>query len=263
MIDFLNSLDAEIFLALNGCHAAFFDSFMKLFSGRFIWIPMYAVALLIFLRGGNRKQTCIYLLALVAAIVLTDQVCATVIRPVVERMRPSNLLNPLSAFTHIVDGYRGGPYGFPSCHGANSFALVVFMALFVRRWKFTLFIVGWGLLNSYSRIYLGVHYPGDLLVGGLIGGLIGWLCYAIATYLCGPDATASRSALLSRPLFPAPSASAPTASSASVPLASSASAPSASSDRAALSWRRLTAPALMMCVFALTLCYIIIASLIR
>lgn len=209
------------------------------------------------------KQTCIYLLALVAAIVLTDQVCATVIRPVVERMRPSNPLNPLSASTHIVDGYRGGPYGFPSCHAANSFALVVFMALFVRRWKFTLFIVGWGLLNSYSRIYLGVHYPGDLLVGGLIGGLIGWLCYAIATYLCGPDATASRSALLSRPLYPAPSASAPTASSASVPLASSASAPSASSDRAALSWRRLTAPALMMCVFALTLCYIIIASLIR
>ena len=173
MIDFLNSLDAEIFLALNGCHAAFFDSFMKLFSGRFIWIPMYAVALLIFLRGGNRKQTCIYLLALVAAIVLTDQVCATEIRPVVERMRPSNPLNPLSAFTHIVDGYRGGPYGFPSCHAANSFALVVFMALFVRH-------------RLPFRAPLPTPLPGSLRLrphGFLCLGPLGFLCLGSLGFL--------------------------------------------------------------------------------
>ena len=68
-----------------------------------------------------------------------------------------------------MDGYRGGSYGFPSCHGSNSFALATVLALIVRRRRFTFFILSWALLNSYTRIYLGVHYPGDILTGALIG----------------------------------------------------------------------------------------------
>ena len=101
-----------------------------------------------------------------------------------ERLRPSNLSNPLSELTHIVNGYRGGSYGFPSCHAANSFALAVFAATMLRQRSFTIFILLWAVINCYSRVYLGVHYPGDLLVGAIIGSLIGYLCCraAISVY---------------------------------------------------------------------------------
>ena len=84
-----------------------------------------------------------------------------------------NLDNPLSAMVHVVDGYRGGSYGFPSCHAANSFAFAAAVALIVRSRRCSLFVFGWAVLNSYSRIYLGVHYPGDLFCGAVIGIIAG------------------------------------------------------------------------------------------
>lgn len=176
MTEFLNEIDTSIFLAINGAHSPFFDSFMTLFTGRFIWIPMYAMVLWILFRNRPRVAAVIYLLMLVAAIAITDQFCASVIRPAVERMRPSNPHNALSQFAYIVNEYRGGSYGFPSCHAANSFALASFLSLLVRRRGFSVFIVSWALLNSYSRLYLGVHYPGDLMAGALIGTAAGLLC---------------------------------------------------------------------------------------
>lgn len=177
MIEFLNSVDSQAFLFLNGLHIDIFDQGVKMFSGRFIWIPMYATILFILLRTCNVRQTVIYTCALALAIFLTDQTCATLIRPMVERLRPANVENPLSEFTHIVEGYRGGRYGFPSCHAANSFALAVFLSCMVKKRRFVFFIFSWAVLNSYSRIYLGVHYPGDLLVGGIIGAFFGWLTF--------------------------------------------------------------------------------------
>ena len=179
MIEFLNNIDTEIFLIFNGHHTVFLDRFMTLFTDRFIWVPMYAVVLVIMMRALPPRKALMYIVALVAAIALTDQTCATVIRPLVERLRPSNLDNPLSALTQIVGGYRGGSYGFPSCHAANSFALATFLALVVRRRGFVAFIMVWAAVNSYSRLYLGVHYPGDLFVGAVIGSGSAWLCYSI------------------------------------------------------------------------------------
>lgn len=183
MIEFLNNLDTSLFLAINGHHSPFFDSFMTLFTGRFIWVPMYVmVAWLLFYK--KRWQSGItYLICLALAITMTDQTCATIIRPMVERLRPSNIENALSSMTYIVDGYRGGSYGFPSCHAANSFALATFLILFVKRRSFTLFILSWAVINSYSRLYLGVHYPGDLLVGAIIGSFFGMMCYNFAHQL--------------------------------------------------------------------------------
>lgn len=181
MIEYLNNIDSQVFLFLNGLHLDEFDHAVKMFSGRFIWIPMYSTILFILLRTCTIRQVALYIAALAMAILLTDQTCATFIRPYVERLRPANLENPLSALTHIVDGYRGGRYGFPSCHAANSFALAVFLACMIRRRRFVIFIFGWAVLNSYSRIYLGVHYPGDLLVGGCIGSLFGWLTFVVAS----------------------------------------------------------------------------------
>lgn len=180
MIEFLNNLDTNLFLFLNGPHSAFFDTFMTLFTGRFIWVPMYIMVAWLLFHKKRWQEGITYLLCLALAITMTDQTCATIIRPVVERLRPSNIDNAISSMTYIVNGYRGGSYGFPSCHAANSFALASFLILFVRRRRFTAFILFWATVNSYSRLYLGVHYPGDLLVGGIIGSAFGILCYNFA-----------------------------------------------------------------------------------
>lgn len=182
MIDFLSQIDSQIFLFFNdGIRSSFLDHVMMLFTGRFIWVPMYIAIVVLFLRPQRWKGALILTVALAGAIALTDQTCATFIRPLVERLRPSNLENPLSAYAHVVNNYRGGAYGFPSCHAANSFALATFVCLVVRRRLFVAFICGWALLNSYSRLYLGVHYPGDLFVVALIGIFFGAVCYAAAS----------------------------------------------------------------------------------
>lgn len=98
-------------------------------------------------------------------------------------LRPSNPENPLSEMVHIVGGYRGGSYGFPSCHAANSFALASFLILLFANRKLSLFIFVWAVLNSYSRVYLGVHYPGDLLVGAIIGTAAGLAMAFAAGYV--------------------------------------------------------------------------------
>lgn len=176
MLDTLIDLDSQLLLFLNSFHTPFLDRFMMLFTGRFIWAPMYALILLLFFKKYNPLRAGVFVVMLVAAIALTDQTCATVLRPIFERL----LNNPLSEFVTVVDGYRGGRYGFPSCHAANSFALAIFLSLVVRRRGFTLVIFGWAMLNSYSRMYLGVHYPGDILVGATIGSFYGFICHRLA-----------------------------------------------------------------------------------
>lgn len=178
-MDFLTNLDTDIFLFFNSMHCEYMDRVMKLSSDRFVWVPMYAALLAALIRTYGWRRACLILLVTIAAITAADQLCATVIRPEVQRLRPANPANPLSALVHVVDGYRGGSYGFPSCHAANTFALVGLMLPLIRNVRFSVVLVFWALLNCYSRIHLGVHYPGDLLVGGIIGMTIGFICYLI------------------------------------------------------------------------------------
>lgn len=185
MIEFLNNIDTQVFLFFNGIHFAYLDKLMPMITAKFTWAPMYATILFVLFKGFHLHQGIALLLGIVVSIALADQICATVIRPAVERMRPSNLDNPLSSFVHIVNGYRGGRYGFPSCHAANSFALATIISLIVRYRRCTVFIFFWAILNSYSRIYLGVHYPGDLICGAIIGMVCGTLCYYVTCYLVG------------------------------------------------------------------------------
>lgn len=167
--DSILNADTDLFLAINQMNHSFFDRFMSVYSGKWVWIPMYASIFYVLLRNFNWKTVIGIVLGLTLTIVFADKVCAELIRPLFERMRPSNLNNPLSAFVHVVNNYRGGSYGFPSCHAANTFGLTFFLFLLFRRYVLTLFMLGWAVVTCYSRIYLGVHYPGDLFVGMLVG----------------------------------------------------------------------------------------------
>lgn len=176
----INDVDTDLLLWLNSAHNAFFDVFMMLFTGKWIWIPMYLSLAYLLLKNMTAKQAMMCIVAIALVIVVTDQMSSSLIRHAVGRLRPANLENPISSMVHIVDGYRGGRYGFPSSHAANSFGLVFFLYFLMRRSPLPAFLMVWAIVNCYSRIYLGVHYPGDILCGalvGLLGATIVWLIY--------------------------------------------------------------------------------------
>lgn len=179
----LSDIDARLLLIVNGAHSPFFDSVMWCISGRWIWIPFYAVLAYLLFRRMSWKRASICLVTIGLIILAADQTCATLIRPEIGRLRPANLNNPLSSFVHVVNGYRGGRYGFPSCHAANTFALAVFMSLVIRHKWFTVMMFSWAFIVSYSRMYLGVHYFGDLFCGATIGSLFAVLFYYLQNYL--------------------------------------------------------------------------------
>lgn len=177
LIQILNNIDTSIFLFFNGMHTAFGDYFMSTFTGKWIWIPMYASILYILFKNYDWKVVLGCIVTIALTITFADQICATLIRPVVERYRPSNLNSPIVDLVHIVNDRRGGQYGFPSCHASNSFGLAFFVILIFRKRWLSIFILSWAVVNSYTRIYLGLHYPGDLIVGGLIGSAGAYLFY--------------------------------------------------------------------------------------
>lgn len=177
LIEFLNRIDTSLLLAINGFNAPWADTLMWWVSDRWVWVPLYVLLAAMLVRRYGWRNGVMALLFVGVLITLADQTCSHVLRPIFCRLRPANIDNPISPLVHIVNGYRGGSYGFPSCHAANTFSLALFLALCMRNRRFTVAIMVWSALVCYSRSYLGVHYPGDLLFGATIGGL-----YAVALH---------------------------------------------------------------------------------
>jgi undecaprenyl-diphosphatase len=152
---------------------------MYWFSEKLIWAPLYAV--LLFLVWLQYKKAFWVILPLVILLVtLTDQVSVVFFKDVFERLRPCH--EPaLEGMVRILNGHCGGSYGFISSHASNTFGVATFVGLLLRqRYQWLLpAMLTWAGLVSYSRIYLGVHYPGDIIVGGIVGCLIGLLLIAI------------------------------------------------------------------------------------
>jgi undecaprenyl-diphosphatase len=169
MLEFLQDLDVRLFWWLNRVHTHWLDEGIYWLSKDLFWIPVAIVLLYIWFRYLSLPQALLTVLALAMLIALTDQLSATVIKPAVRRYRPSH--DPaLKDKVHLVRGYRGGEYGFVSSHAANTFGVALFCFLLFgpadRRWAW-LFL--WATVISYTRIYLGVHYPFDILGGALLG----------------------------------------------------------------------------------------------
>lgn len=169
MIKMLETWDQELFKLLNGAHNGPLDFIMPWISNKYIWIPLYAFLLYGFIKH-SRYPWWQVMLSIAILITLSDQIASGILKPNVARLRPC--YEPaLEGMVHLLKGC-GGSYGFASSHASNSFA-VAFLSLFLLRpkWSWVKWLILWASIIAYSRVYLGVHYPGDVLVGGIIGWL--------------------------------------------------------------------------------------------
>jgi len=177
MLDFLLELDTKLFLFLNGLNTPFWDVVMYQVSEKEFWYPFYGILIVVMV--WRYKWNAIATLLFIALLItLSDQLSVKAFKEVFERYRPTH--NPeIKDIVHTVRGYRGGDFGFVSSHAANTFAMAYFTSrLFTNRY-YTWCIFIWAALVSYSRIYLGVHYPLDILGGALLGIALGYLVFLL------------------------------------------------------------------------------------
>ena len=179
----LIDIDKQVMLALNGSDSLFMDGVMKVYTSTIVWIPVALILLFIVLKNSTPRTALLTVLAVALTIVATDQVSSHLIKPLVGRLRPCN--DP--SIMHLIDtvnGYRSGGYSFTSSHACNSFGIFAIVSLLIRHRGLSLSMLLWASLNSFSRIYLGVHYPGDILCGAIIGATIGAVVYLVYSFVC-------------------------------------------------------------------------------
>ena len=173
----LVEFDKAITLAINSCHSSFFDNFFYFYTQTWVWIPAIVI-LFVYLWRKYKINSFYIIVAIAFCILLSDQISSSLLKPLVARLRPSH--DPeISNLIHIVNGYRGGLYGFVSSHAANAVTIVTFTSLLFRNKLYTILLSLWAFLTAYSRVYLGVHYVGDIICGALIGFLVALLVYYI------------------------------------------------------------------------------------
>lgn len=183
---FLIDLDNRLLLAVNHARGPALDAVMSFASNRLVWIPFYAL-LIGWLVWHFRRRALLLLPLVVAAVALADSVTSRFFKPFFARLRPCHT-PALEAQLYLPDGC-GGQFGFMSSHAANGFALAVFLLLTLPAGRYRALKAGvflWAILLSYSRIYLGAHFPTDVLGGALVGALLGWGAAALFRQSTGP-----------------------------------------------------------------------------
>lgn len=178
MLENLISFDKDLLLAINGINAPFWDAFMWNYSQMITWLPLVIALLYVIYRNNYYTETLVIIVSLAVAFVLADQISSGFFKPVFQRFRPTHDPEILET-VRIVNGYRGGLYGFVSSHAANSFAAVMFCILLFRNRLTSVLLILWACVNCYSRMYLGVHFPGDIVCGTLVGLLSGYAAYLV------------------------------------------------------------------------------------
>ena len=186
------TLDKKLFLFFNSFHSTWMDPVMYMLTQTWFWLPLYLFVIYFIIKKYGKKSY-IPLLFLILAVTISDQTC-NLIKNSTERHRPSrevSLANDIHLYQKS-DGtfYRGGVYGYPSAHASNSMVLAVFIIFFIahkRKWIIAMALL-WSLLMGYTRIYLGVHYPFDVLSGFLLGFIITYPLFRITEkWICKLD----------------------------------------------------------------------------
>ena len=175
----LSTIDTDLFLFLNGLHVDWMDKFMVLITDMWAWFPLYL--LLIYWITKQYGRRCWWVFLAVGVVVLcSDQLSAHVCKPIFQRLRPCFNAD-LQDLIHLPKGMAGGRYGFVSSHAANTFAIATFLTPVLRHYRpwpaIVLFL--WATISSYSRIYIGYHYPGDIIAGAILGALVGLVLWKV------------------------------------------------------------------------------------
>ena len=182
MLEELVQWDRDVFLFLNGLGSSTWDGFWLFITGKWSSIPLYAILLLLSIRLLGWKATGILLIAVALLITTTDQL-ANFFKYGVERLRPCHDEQLFEAM-RLVKRSCGGKFGYFSAHASNSMALASFFSILLRKkikW-IPLFLLPWAIVVGYSRIYIGVHFPLDIVTGISIGLLLGWLFFVLKRY---------------------------------------------------------------------------------
>ena len=175
----LSSLDSDLFLFLNGLHADGLDKVMTLVTDMWVWLPLYL--LLIYWTVRQYGKRCWWVFVAVGIVVLcSDQLASHVCKPLFQRLRPCYNVD-FQDIIYLPKGMAGGRYGFVSSHAAHTFALATFLTPALRNFRpwVAIALYFWAFVSSYSRIYIGYHYPGDIFCGALLGLLIGWVVWKL------------------------------------------------------------------------------------
>ena len=175
----LSNIDTDLFLFLNGLHTSWLDKVMIAVTQMWVWVPLYL--LLIYWTVKQYGKRCWWIFLAVGIVVLcSDQLSAHVCKPLFHRLRPCYNAD-LQDLIYLPKGMAGGRYGFVSSHAANTFAVAAFLTPALRKNRNWMGIVLylWAFISSYSRIYLGFHYPADILCGSLLGILIGLILWKV------------------------------------------------------------------------------------
>ena len=169
--------DKDLLLSLNGSDSLYLDRVMRVLTATVTWVPLYISLFYVVLNNNdNFRKVIMILCGAGLCVLLAGTVDDMIVKPMVGRWRPTH--DPeIGMMVDIVDGYRGGRFGFFSAHASNTFSIAVFFCWLVRSRLLSLALILWSFTNCWTRLYLGVHFPGDILVGLLWGGLVGSAVY--------------------------------------------------------------------------------------
>ncbi len=175
----LGTLDERFFLFLNGLHTDWMDKVMIAVTQMWVWLPLYLLMIYWTVKQYGKRCWWIFI-ALGIVVLCSDQLSAHVCKPLFQRLRPCYNVD-LQDLIYLPKGMAGGKYGFVSSHAANTFAIAAFMTAALRKNRAWVGIVLylWAFISSYSRIYLGFHYPGDILCGAVLGILVGLIFWKV------------------------------------------------------------------------------------
>lgn len=184
MIDQLVTYDKELFLFLNGLGTPTWDSFWMFITNKYYAIPLYAFLLVLIIKTHKTKEIIFTLILVALLITITDQTANLFKKTLFLRSRPCHTPD-LENFMRLVKDGCGGSYGYFSGHASNAMALATFIGLVLRNhYKNLIFmLLFWAAMVGYSRIYIGVHFPGDVVTGMIVGAIYGGLLFKLRQFL--------------------------------------------------------------------------------